>query len=869
MEAQLAQWLWQTLSADAAERAAGERSLRDATTAPLSSTSAVVPPLIRIVYGGGDASVRGAAACFLKNALVASGGGAGAEDAASFVAATLLERGAPPGPPALHRQLLESLRWATSEAADPRGEASSRAVRLVAQLGTPHMKDSDSTVGVLLIVHALTKRFKTGRVPPRLFVEIEELLLLPLLQLFASTTLGNTPESFLYIKLLLKILNCVCTVQLPACIKLNMSGLNGLFQPCFGAFDPTLAHAVVQAQVQAYKFLNRVLQHSCPQVEPTALLLLRDLCTRFAQPQEEEVTYQAATFCDTALRQCATLVVDRDVATTLCSTFVPAAAHYRGAIDLEENYDEFIRQELEGCDVGTSRKALKNIMQLLVSKAEEAAVAALLTRASSLFQSPNWKDKEVALFLVSGALFSRRREGESAAAQALPSGFSLRAFVDSCVCPLVMDANGSHPQLRAAAIKFLYTFRLQEMQFPDECVLRVLQCLVAGLSDEAYPACQTFAALALYGVMTVAKGGAKCSRIGGEQFFGQLFAVLVKGLHSLQSSQRNDHFSKLLMRVLMCAPRELVCACAASLLPHLVAALSAIVRSPMVAAACSPAFCHCLFECTAALIRLPHISELVETLLFPVFHTILTTQRLQFPHMDVFSSYVAQLLAAYLETTTRPLTSETHLPLLPHFVDTKTWEEHPQLVFPFARVLRAFIRKTPKGLFSGELIEQVLTIAVLLSPSETTALEAFNLLFCLVQYCDTKSLFPCLAPLLAATASTLASSKNHQAGFIVLFSLLVTVHSSSLSLTTLQHIDPSFVEFAFSLLQERAPSLPLCVHRKICAVCTVGLAVDPLFCNPQAPYASLWYASTWKRMGECLVLSKIINFTPFVQDESG
>eukprot|EP01105_Mastigella_eilhardi_P003105 TRINITY_DN1393_c0_g1_i6.p1 TRINITY_DN1393_c0_g1~~TRINITY_DN1393_c0_g1_i6.p1 ORF type:complete len:689 (+),score=148.77 TRINITY_DN1393_c0_g1_i6:885-2951(+) len=580
------------------------------------------------------------------------------------------------------------------------------------------------------------------------------------------------------------------------------------------------------------------------------------------QPRGTKLLRCATCFSDAALQTSPFRHLDKALLDQICACFVTAVA-YHTSVDCEneDNYDEFCRQELDGCETGTTRKFLKNTIQSLLSINEAETVCALVRQAGLLYErAQSWRDREVAIFLVSAAVGrnEKRTTEERAVTKCLP--FDLPSFVLSCICPVVDNA-GSHMMLRIACMKFLHTCRFQVMTTAGDQqllpVFRSLAMVIANAQGGGHSSqlCQTFAAFTLYGLLTVP--GRQCTRLG-DSFVPEMLRLLLSpaaGLHLLQCPQRDERFMKLTLRLMGASPRrELACLAERLLMPRLAEVLNAVVAER--AQPCTAIFVHCLFECLAVLVQTAN-PAMLEATLTPAFHAILTTPRLQ-----GYSSYVAQVLAFLIDTTrtTTPppqptpacasttTTLQLRLPcpclqLLPLFLQLHAWQR--EVTMPFLRVMKAYLRSIPPDMIaSNDVIPRISAIFAKVAAVASTARAAFALLWCLTIACPRPSLVPylvsCVSDVVAppgADSATPSASQQREA--VAFMSLLVAQHGVVPVMTALEQVSPSFPHCAITLLVDHASRLTSRAQRKVCAVCVLRLLLDPAVCSFQQLWAQL------------------------------
>lgn len=235
-----------------------------------------------------------------------------------------------------------------------------------------------------------------------------------------------------------------------------------------------------------------------------------------------------------------------------------------------------------------------------------------------------------------------RREGLSGVAEITPN-VDLIGWFNSQILPELQDSNHQHrPVVKAAAIKFVSTFR---KQFSRQESTQLLPMMIAHLGSPIVVV-HTFAAHTIERLL-VTKDESVTPNIPkiGEAELQPFLDPLFQGLFSIidkANLDENAYVMKCVMRSLATARRQIV-PVTEIVITKLTAALERVARNPR-----NPQYNHCLFESLAILIKSvckaePSAVTSFETVLTGPFTTILQAD------IAEFTPYVFQIFAQMLE----------------------------------------------------------------------------------------------------------------------------------------------------------------------------------------------------------------------------
>ena len=269
----------------------------------------------------------------------------------------------------------------------------------------------------------------------------------------------------------------------------------------------------------------------------------------------------------------------------------------------EEEPIEFIRNDLEGSDAETRRRAATDFLKQLSAHFPQM-VTSLVFKYINHFLSEfsrnpraNWKSKDTATYLF----ISIAVKGTITASQGAKSINELVNVVDffqNNVAEDLTSDTGIEPILKVDAIKYLYIFRSQisQVQWHDAFPL-----LVKHLGSSEY-VIYSYAAMALERVMALRTdiGQPVISqdnvKLLSDQLLQHLFQLIEKDSNPAKM-QENEFLMRCLMRVLIVI-RDGVVSMVDQVLPHMVNITHVIGGNPS-----NPRFYYYHFEAIGALVR--------------------------------------------------------------------------------------------------------------------------------------------------------------------------------------------------------------------------------------------------------------------------
>ena len=360
----------------------------------------------------------------------------------------------------------------------------------------------------------------------------------------------------------------------------------------------------------------------------------------------------------------------------------------------EDNPMEYIRSDIEGSDSDTRRRSAVELVKGLRKHFEVEITQIVTTYINNMIQQygenkkKNWKAKDVAIYLVTALTVksSLADKGTTSINKLVP----IDQFFQSQIVP-ELGSEDSHYVIKADALKFLVTFRLQ---IPAMNFMNILPSVIKLLASEEVVV-HSYAANCIEKFLTVKdeEGGQKKYRIDKgsfKQFIPVILTSLFNIIKKTSSNTPNQYVMKAMMRVIIHAQEEMV-PLANNLLAQLSSILLEVCKNPI-----NPVYNHFLFESISCLLSncgkvQPQIVGAFEEKLFPIFSLVLNQD------ISDFSPYVFQLLGQMMNF--RQDIGQVYWGLLPTLLSPPLWTiagNRPSLVI----LLQSYLTKGTQKIVS-------------------------------------------------------------------------------------------------------------------------------------------------------------------------
>ncbi|KAJ2785075.1 importin-alpha export receptor [Coemansia interrupta] len=425
----------------------------------------------------------------------------------------------------------------------------------------------------------------------------------------------------------------------------------------------------------------------------------------------------------------------------------------------EDDPLQFVRRDVEGSEAGSRRDAAAALISGLLDQfATETTQVMSQYIQKGLAQyaanpAANWRDKDVALFLVTSVavVASVGSLGATRVNSLVDTTDLFRTQVVQHLQNIGSDA--SAPILKVDAIKYVITFR---SQLPHELLTQALPLLSAHL---AHPdtVVATYAAIAIERLLVLKSDGlllfapAEVEPLA-QSMLGHIFGILDRA-DSPQRLAENDYLMKAVMRIIL-ATRTNILPVAPAALAKLASILAEVAKNPS-----NPRFSHFMFEAIAALARFSCAAERsaidqFEATLFPIFQSILQEDVLEY--MPYLFQILAQLLSVHQGTGGLP---DAYASLLAPLLQPSLWVSQgniPALV----RLLQSYLQIGGAQLAAGGQLQPILGVFQRLIASRTNDQHGFALLLAITQFVPVDTLKQYMKPVLTLCLTRLQTSRT-------------------------------------------------------------------------------------------------------------
>ncbi|KAI4092519.1 MAG: hypothetical protein LQ339_007898 [Xanthoria mediterranea] len=636
--------------------------------------------------------------------------------------------------------------------------------------------------GVLQVAHSIFKRWRPLYRSDELFTEVNHVL-----GKFGDTfvqLLGNTDQIiernredrsalsqyFSTMNLLMKLLYDLSVQDLPPIFEDNMQSLTSLLHK-YLIYDNPLLQSDGDSESGPLEFVKSGIFEVLvlyaqkyedafgPFVEQFVGSSWNLLTTTSLEPKNDILVSKALQFLTsvTRLSQHARAFNNEDTMSQVIERVVLPNLSLRDS-DMEMFEDEpieFIRQDLEGSDSDTRRRAATDFLQQLLAQFQKLVTDIVLRYINHYLSeysrnpSANWKSKDTAVYLFS----SIAAKGAVTTSQGVKSVNELVNIIDffqaNVAADLVSDSD-VESILKVDAIKYLYMFRSQitRDQWRDAFPL-----VVKHLGSPDYVV-YTYAAIALERVLALTDHS-KQSVIDpadvtplSAQLLEHLFQ-LIKRNPQPPKLQENEFLMRCVMRVLIVI-RDGVVPITDIVLAKFTKITQIISSNPA-----NPRFYYYHFEALGAFIRFaaPLQPEKLENGLYPVFLSILEND------VQEFIPYVFQLFAALLEANPSGSLTAYYTSLAQPILSPQLWSSRgniPALV----RLLSSLLTRGAAQIAENKQLEPILGIFQTLITNKANEIYGFELLESIMANFAPNTIEPYFGTILQLLFTRLQNSKT-------------------------------------------------------------------------------------------------------------
>ena len=503
----------------------------------------------------------------------------------------------------------------------------------------------------------------------------------------------------------------------------------------------------------------------------------------------------------------------------------------------EMNYTEYIRRDIEGSDSDTRRRMACELVKALVLKFQAPITEMCSSYVNALLQQyaaapeKEWKLKDCAIFLVMA--LTVRGKVASRGATSTNELVNIQDFYGAHILPELKSPVDAQPVLKADALKFLTTFR---MQLPKAAILEVMPVVVALLGAESNVV-HSYAAHAIERILLIREDN-RTRRFTTEDVlpFAQDMLKGLFGAFAKPDSSENEYVMKCVVRVLNAlgssgAPVLSVC------LAEISKMLVAVCENPR-----NPTFNHYLFESVAAIMRIglggtdKTVIAQLEMSLLGVVDYVISKEVVE------FTPYAFQILAQLVEGSPPPLDQTKYLNNFGNWLSPFFWEK-PGNVPALVRLLKAYLRKAPEEIVSAGKLEGVLGVFQKLVASKAHDHEGFYILNSIVECMRLDSFRPYIGTVWTLLFRRMQSSRTPKFTrcLCIFVSIFVCVHGVSVVADSIEGVQQGLFAMLVGTIFEAKVlnSINDRLERKMVIVSISRVLCECDYVRPDAP-PGLW-----------------------------
>lgn len=380
----------------------------------------------------------------------------------------------------------------------------------------------------------------------------------------------------------------------------------------------------------------------------------------------------------------------------ICSNIIIPNMVFRDSDEelFEDNPEEFIKQDMEGSDVDTRRRAACDLVKALSNDFEPQITVVFYQYIQQMLQeyeanpTGKWRNKDAAVYLITSMAVkgSTARQGTTSTSELV----NVVDFYTNCIKPeLTRPDLNQFPVLKASGLKYLVTFR---NQLPHDILIDSFPLIITHLNASSM-VIHTYAANAIEKLLSV-KNTSGLYLIN-QEVLTPMADVTFKGLFSIFSkpgSEQNDYAMKGILKTIA-SLQSSVAPYLESVLSQTFVKLNEVCRNPT-----KPHFNHYLFETIALSIKIACDSNReslpsFEQMIFPVANLIL------FQNIAEFTPYIFQILSQLLEYHVIASVPVAYNQLFELFLTPDLWDKNANIQ-PMTRFLLAFIKRASDHIIS-------------------------------------------------------------------------------------------------------------------------------------------------------------------------
>eukprot|EP00300_Choanocystis_sp_HF-7_P010198 c16835_g1_i1.p1 GENE.c16835_g1_i1~~c16835_g1_i1.p1 ORF type:complete len:996 (+),score=245.22 c16835_g1_i1:75-2990(+) len=522
--------------------------------------------------------------------------------------------------------------------------------------------------------------------------------------------------------------------------------------------DPNDPTTQIQLHSNVTRNLNLYLQKYDEEFEPYLQQLLSDvwnLLTKCGpEPKYDPLVIDACAFLTTVLTgRSHTLLGAEATLRQICEGIVIPNVTLREADEemFENDPEEFIRKDIEGSDLETRRRAARDLVKGLL-KYFEGPVTGVFTQYLAAILGQQYPDetqrvraKDASMYLVTA--IASKSTTEATGTTEVNQFINILDFFNGHVLPELQSPPDQAPLLKAAALKFTVTFRLQLSSDNAQAIMAAGSTLLESENEVVFS----------YSANLVEKFlGMKNPQTRQPLFTSAMIGPISKPLLTqlfgvLNRQGENDYVMKAILRIsriLQDAMIEHVEMC----ITQLKSIVEAVCQRPK-----KPIFNHCLFECISCLIKnivksKPETASAFEGILLNPFTEILNAES------NDFVPYVVQVLTLLVEVRPKPI-PPAYSQLLPALLTVSKYDT-PGNVPALVGLLKAYLRYEGAQVVATNQLPPILGVFQFLVSKKAHDHDGLSLLSAVFDHIEIGHLQPLIGPILNILLRRLQSSST-------------------------------------------------------------------------------------------------------------
>eukprot|EP00039_Didymoeca_costata_P022455 m.4556 g.4556 ORF g.4556 m.4556 type:complete len:965 (-) comp3015_c0_seq1:58-2952(-) len=723
----------------------------------------------------------------------------------------------------------------------PAGQWDEILPHLVSHLGSSDFK---IVTRVLRTCHELFKRYRHEGKSDQLWLEIKKVLDVicqPLTQLFqqcvqllqgGQNDLGMLTNVFNVLRFISKLFYSLNFQDLPEFFEDNMKdwftgfsfllsypavpGLASTDEDKPGIIEELKTQIVENVEIYATKY-DEEFQPYVGDFVSTVWTLLVGLDLRMVNDVLISVSMKFLS-CVVERPNHKPLFEDPNTLRSICEKVVVPNMLFRDCDEelFEDNYEEYIRRDVEGSDVDTRRRGATDLVRGLCTHFEEPVTQIFSGYIQHLLQeaaqnpAENWKSKDAAIFLVTSLAIKGKIQGKGATST--NSSINIPDFFNTSILPelQIEDVNQSSV-LKADALKFALNFR---SQLSKQHHLAILPLAVKHLTATSLVV-MSYAAYYIERVLILKQGNElffSAAEVGG--FAQELLTNLFQAM-SRPDCTENEYLMKAIMRTISAGK--------AALTPVMALVIDAL-STKMMEVSKNPGkakFNHYMFEAMSGAVRFtceatPAAVSAFEEKLFPPFEAMLTINEVGIVE---FQPYVFQIVAQMLEAHSPGDMSGPYEALFPFLLKSDLWESGAN-TSPLVRLLQAYVDINGNAIMQDKTkLEGMLGIFQKLCASKTYDHEGFKLVGSMLLSApeQVKAYIPAILQVCMTRLSKLKTVKFIR-GTLWFMCVLIGKFGGTYIIQALNGMQPGLFDMLMNRLLIDIDSFPKEVERKVVAV---------------------------------------------------